>query len=123
MARASEKHTRVLEALSEASGPMSANELWEQLRSDGAGIGLATVYRALRRGVDEGQLTAVELESGSVRYEPSGLEHHHHFLCSLCRKAFDLEGCVRNLERLLPKGFRMTSHEILLFGTCSECQS
>ena len=38
---------------------MSANELWELLREESQSVGLATVYRALRRGVEEGRLVAV----------------------------------------------------------------
>lgn len=122
MERPSHKHDLVIEALAAAAGPMSANELWEQLRSASSGVGLATVYRALRRGVDEGQLVAVELESGSVRYEPADLEHHHHFLCSLCSRAFDIEGSVRDLEELLPRGFELTRHEVVLHGKCADCR-
>ena len=117
------KHDQVLQALVDASGPMSANELWELLREESQSVGLATVYRALRRGVEEGRLVAVELQAGSVRYEPANLKHHHHFLCSRCERAFDLDGCVRQLERLLPAGFRMSGHEILLFGNCADCAS
>lgn len=123
MKRGAAKHDLVVQALVDSAGPMSANELWERLRAENKGIGLATVYRALRRGVEDGQLAAVELQSGSVRYEPADLEHHHHFLCSTCERAFDLEGCVQNLKKLLPRGFRMTGHEILLFGTCADCES
>lgn len=101
---------------------MSANELWERMRANQSRIGLATVYRALNRGVDEGRLVAVGLEPGSVRYEAANLDHHHHFLCSGCGHAYDLKGCVRSLERLLPEGFEMTNHEILLYGTCAECR-
>ena len=122
MERPSEKHDLVMEALTAAAGPMSANELWDQLRNESSGVGLATVYRALRRGVEDGRLVAVELESGSVRYERADREHHHHFLCSRCSRAFDLEGCVPDLERLLPRGFEMTNHEVLLYGTCADCR-
>lgn len=100
---------------------MSATELWEQFRAEGHGIGIATVYRTLKRGVESGALASVELEAGSVRYEPARLDHHHHFVCSTCDRAFDLVGCVSHLEQLVPDGFRMTGHEVLLHGTCSGC--
>ena len=118
------KHQQVIEALAVADGPMSANELWEHLRSNPKlnSIGIATVYRSLKKGVEDGELVPVELESGSVRYESSGLQHHHHFLCSTCSRAYDVEGCVKNLEKLLPQGFEMTRHEILLYGLCADCK-
>ena len=87
MQRAKQQMT-VLRALDEADGPLSARELWSRL--SGTGVGLATVYRALQRGVEEGTLESVEGLGGGVRYEPKNREHHHHFLCSACDRAFDL---------------------------------
>ena len=109
----------VFRALGEADGPLSARELWSRL--SGTGVGLATVYRALQRGVEEGTLESVEGLGSGVRYEPKDREHHHHFLCSTCDHAFDLFGCVEGLESLLPDGFQMTGHEVVLHGTCDAC--
>ena len=118
MQRAKQQMT-VLRALGEADGPLSARELWSRL--SGTGVGLATVYRALQRGVEEGTLESVEGLGGGVRYEPRDREHHHHFLCSACDRAFDLVGCVEGLEFLVPDRFQMTRHEVVLFGTCDAC--
>ena len=109
----------VFRALDDADGPLSARELWSRL--SGTGIGLATVYRALQRGVEEGTLESVDVLGGGVRYEPKDREHHHHFLCSTCNHAFDVFGCVEGLESLLPGGFQMTGHEVVLLGTCDGC--
>ena len=118
MQRAKQQMT-VLRALDEADGPLSARELWSRL--SGTGVGLATVYRALQRGVEEGTLESVEGLGSGVRYEPKDREHHHHFLCSACDRAFDLVGCVEGLEFLVPDRFQMTRHEVVLFGTCDAC--
>ena len=67
MQRAKQQMT-VLRVLDEADGPLSARELWSRL--SGTGVGLATVYRALQRGVEEGTLESVEGLGGGVRYEP-----------------------------------------------------
>ena len=122
MNRRSHKQDLVIEALTQATGPMSANELWDQLRTANSGIGLATVYRALKRGVADEELVSVELQAGSVRYELANLDHHHHFICTNCDRAFDLEGCVGKIEQLAPRGFRVTNHEILLQGVCADCR-
>ena len=117
--RRAKQQSIVLRALGEADGPLSARELWSRL--SGTGVGLATVYRALRRGVEEGALESVEVLGGGIRYEPRDREHHHHFLCSICDHAFDLFGCVEGLESLIPDGFQMTGHEVVLLGTCDAC--
>ena len=118
MQRAKQQLT-VLQTLRAADGPLSARELWSRL--SGTGVGLATVYRALQRGVEEGTLESVEVLGGGVRYEPKDREHHHHFLCSTCDHAFDLFGCVEGLESLVPDGFQMMGHEVVLLGTCDAC--
>ena len=120
MQRAKQQMT-VLRALDEADGPLSARDLWSRL--SGTGVGLATVYRALQRGVEEGTLESVEGLGGGVRYEPRDREHHHHFLCSACDRAFDLVGCVEGLEFLVPDRFQMTRHEVVLFGICDACSN
>lgn len=120
MERQSKKYDLVLEALRAAEGPLSANELWAACQP--VAIGIATIYRALKRGEEAGELHRVEMPGGAPRYEPTDRGHHHHFLCSSCNKAFDLEGCVADLERLLPPQFSLTGHEIVLYGSCSTCR-
>lgn len=98
---------------------MSANELWSASQENG--IGIATIYRALKRGVEAGELCEANLPGSPTRYEPAGRTHHHHFLCSECHRAIDLHGCVPGLEAILPPQFTLTDHEILLFGLCADC--
>jgi len=114
------KTALVLRALQEADGPLSANELRERLRAEE--IGIATIYRALKTGTDSGTLRTLDLPGGSMRYEPVDLGHHHHIICSDCGHGYDLEGCVRGLEQILPPRFAMTDHEVLLYGHCDKCR-
>lgn len=98
---------------------MDANEILAAAEIDG--LGLATVYRTLKLGVEEGWLEPVELPNSPTRYEMAGKTHHHHFECRSCHKVFDVEGCPGNLQEFLPQGFSLDDHEIILYGRCDEC--
>ena len=50
----SEQRQTIRRVLEDASGPMSANELWAATQDEG--IGIATIYRTLKRGVQAGEL-------------------------------------------------------------------
>ena len=113
-------HAEAVErTLREAAGPLSAAEVGAALAE--TGIGIATVYRLLGRGVEEGRFAAVEMPRGATRYEPADRPHHHHFACTACDAVYDVPGCPGNLKQMVPGGFTMLSHEILLSGVCSRC--
>ena len=85
------------------------------------GVGQATVYRALKAAAEDGTFKAVDLPNGPTRYEPADRPHHHHFHCDACGKVYDLPGCPGGLRALLPDGFTLDRHEVLLFGQCEAC--
>lgn len=105
----------------ETDRPLSPQEVLDQAREEVPCMGLATVYRALNRMVEEKILRAVELPGQSPRYEPANLPHHHHFHCHQCGKVFDLEGCLLKEDIHLPGGFKLISHDITLSGICPDC--
>jgi Fur family transcriptional regulator, ferric uptake regulator len=101
--------------------PLSTGEIMTMGREALPSLGMATVYRALRDLVEEGQLVMVELPGKPPRYERAGKHHHHHFLCRRCDKAFELDGCAGGWRELAPAGFMVESHEIILYGLCRQC--
>jgi Fur family ferric uptake transcriptional regulator len=111
----------ILGILRQAGQPLTAQEIREQARRDSAGIGLATVYRALKAFMARGEIAQVEIPGASPRYEPTDRGHHHHFICQHCRQVFDLQGCVHDLEALAPRNFHIERHDIILYGLCASC--
>ena len=109
----------IRQAIESAGGPLDANEVLQATGLEG--LGLATVYRTLKLGVQEGWLNAVDLPNSPTRYEMAGKKHHHHFECTDCHKVFDVEGCPGKLEALLPERFTLEDHEIILYGRCDQC--
>lgn len=101
--------------------PLSAQELLDAAVSIQPGIGVATIYRGIKSLLEDNFITPVEIPGTTPRYEKVGIHHHHHFLCQKCDRVFPVGGCPGHLEKLVPPGFRMNSHKIVLEGFCVEC--
>lgn len=121
MSYATRQRNVILQILQQAQRPLTPQEIREQAQQDGAGMGLATVYRALKTFMADGLIAAVEIPGASPRYEPTERGHHHHFICESCQQVFDLQGCVEHLEQLAPPDFRIQRHDIILYGVCAGC--
>jgi Fur family ferric uptake transcriptional regulator len=121
--RNTRQRTVIRDVLDQAARPLGAPEILAYAQLQAKGIGIATVYRTIKALVEEGWLVPVELPGEPPRYERAGKEHHHHFLCRQCSRMFELTGCVQNLKGLLPAGFEVTGHDVLLYGACAECHS
>lgn len=121
MPRASAYLETLDDALADAAGPLSAEELRQVMLDRGEAIGQATVYRLLKRGTEEGRYAAVEMPTGPTRYEPATRPHHHHFECHDCHRVYDVMGCPGHLQKLVPDGFTLESHDLLLHGRCASC--
>lgn len=120
-----ERNTRqrgaIRRAFQRADRPLSTSEVLELARAEVGRLGIATVYRNIRAMVDEGWLATVDLPGQASRYELHGKPHHHHFHCRSCDRVFDVPGCSPDLGAGLPEGFRIETHEVVLFGTCQDC--
>lgn len=86
-------------------------------------IGLATVYRAVTAMERSGWLTRVGDSEGCALYAHcDGDEHHHHAVCTRCGRVEHLP-CPLDAAPLADAGagFRVTQHEITLYGLCARC--
>lgn len=110
-------------AMKQAAGPVMPQEILRLAAKDVESLNLSTVYRTLGRMVEEGVIVPVELPGEPVRYESreAANSHHHHFRCTHCDSVYDVAGCVAGLKALLPRGFKMSRHDITLYGTCRKC--
>ncbi len=121
MQRDTAQRRAILQVVHEAKRPLSPQEILERAQGNVPKLGIATVYRTVKSMEEAGDLAPVDLPGEGRRYERSGLKHHHHFSCRNCGRVFDLEGCPGNMDRLVPNGFKLEHHEILLYGLCDRC--
>ena len=111
----------IRQALTRADRPLSTREVLGIVRNEVPRLGTATVYRTLKALREEGVLREVGLPGQSSRWEISGKAHHHHFLCDTCDRLLEVNACPEDIGRLLPKGYTLGKHDILLQGQCAEC--
>jgi len=123
MKKRSRQREAVLGSIRRAEGPLSVAEIHERAGREAAGIGIATVYRALKSLMEAGEVAAVELPGGETLYEPTGRGHHHHFRCRSCWRVFELHVCPVGMPAgtTLPGGYVVEDHDLTLYGRCAGC--
>jgi Fur family ferric uptake transcriptional regulator len=121
----------VLGIMAERPGEhLTAEEIYDLARKKCPEIGLATIYRTVQVLVDLSIIDKVSFDDGFARYELGGFDgeskhHHHHAICTQCGKVFSFEGdLLDTLEQALydTEGFKVTDHEVKLYGYCRDCR-
>ena len=103
----------------------SAQELHDELRRSGEGIGLTTVYRTLQSMASAGLLDTLRTDSGEAVYRQCSQHHHHHLVCRICGSTVEVEGGQAEAwaaEVAAEHGFSDVSHTIEIFGVCASCR-
>lgn len=121
MVRATQQRKAIHKVLVNCGRPLSVGEILDLAQNEAVGLGIATVYRNLKALQEEGQVVQVDLPGQPPRWEIVPGSHHHHFLCNTCDKLFEIHGCPEGIAGLLPKGYTLAEHELLLRGQCDAC--
>ncbi|MEA5467405.1 MULTISPECIES: Fur family transcriptional regulator [unclassified Spirulina] len=115
---------KILNLLKTLNRPISAQDLYIELRNGQHNIGLATVYRALEALKLEGVVRVRTLGNGESLY--SLVQRDRHYLtCVNCDRSIPIEQCpVHQLEQQLQQShhFKVYYHTLEFFGMCDLCQ-
>lgn len=124
MQRNTRQRAALLDALSRQDDFRSAQQIHEQMRSEGETVGLATVYRNLQTLASSGRLDVLVSAEGESLYRQCEQEgHHHHLVCRVCGRTVEflapkLEAAMTAIAR--EHGFTDLDHTLEVFGLCSE---
>jgi Fur family transcriptional regulator, ferric uptake regulator len=102
----------------------SAQELHDELRRRGEGIGLTTVYRTLQQVAANGLVDTLRTDTGESVYRSCSEHHHHHLVCRTCGSTVEIQGGdveAWAAEVAREHGFSDVSHTIEIFGICGDC--
>lgn len=120
------RKTRQLEviwqAIKDQTSHPTADQIYEKVRDVIPNISLGTVYRNLQKLVSEGRLQVLTLDR-TQHFDPMP-GRHGHFICEQCHRVYDvfLDAKKDIFSSSMPRrGFKVTSHQLSLYGTCNQC--
>lgn len=102
----------------------TAETVYEAARAEMQTISLKTVYQTLHELAALGEIAALDLGTGTTRFDPNVEGVHHHLVCNRCGKVRDLHADFRDVA--VPAGaeagFEVGEAEVVFRGTCAECR-
>ncbi len=122
--RATRQRAAIADLLENLDEFRSAQELHDELRRRGEGIGLTTVYRTLQQMAAAGVVDTLRTDTGESVYRRCSQDHHHHLVCRDCGSTVEIQGgdvetWAADIAR--QHGFSDVSHTIEIFGVCGAC--
>jgi Fur family ferric uptake transcriptional regulator len=125
----------ILDVLSKTDEHLSAEEIYMAVHKTYSAIGLTTVYRTLELLVQTGIVFKFDFGDGRARYElsesPGSIGHHHHLVCTGCRRIIDYTDFIAEEKELLKRTesglakkyhFLISNHLIQFYGLCEACR-
>ncbi|UPW05225.1 transcriptional repressor [Rhodococcus pyridinivorans] len=122
--RSTRQRSAIVDLLDNTEEFRSAQDLHDELRKRGEGIGLTTVYRTLQSLAEVGSVDVLRTDSGESLFRRCSSGHHHHLVCRHCGLTVEVDG--PEVERWSHEvaesnGFVDVSHTVEIFGNCREC--
>ena len=114
----------ILSVLATSSRPLRALDILQAPSLKKAGVNRATVYRALAFLEEIGVLEVLRLD-GDERLYYLNLHHHHHLVCTACKKIEAVHFCDRlrreEAQIAATTGFKVQRHVLEFYGLCKDC--
>jgi Fur family transcriptional regulator, ferric uptake regulator len=122
--RSTAQRSAVLCVLGESKRFRTAQDIYAELRTQGARVGLTTVYRHLQKLADEGAIHSLQTPDRQTAYRLCSAEHHHHLVCTGCGAGVEIPGS--EVESWVDgeaarRGFSHVTHNVEIFGMCPAC--
>lgn len=116
----------ILELLCEEHAHFTAQEIYTHLKPRLPSVNPSTVYRALERLTNAGEISVSDMGTGAAVYEMVGSSPHHHLVCQGCHRVITVENDIvqpffDEMEEQF--GYQLTTNHLILFGYCPACSS
>jgi Fe2+ or Zn2+ uptake regulation protein len=88
------------------------------------GVNKTTVYRQLKKLIQNNIIFEVEFGDGKKRYELKSLGHHHHIVCKSCGDLEEISFDEKQFSKYINNKteYKIESHSLEFFGLCPTCK-
>lgn len=114
----------ILEAIESLPSHMTAETIFDVVKSVNAYVSLATVYRTLDLLKELGLVTESHMGTGTAHYALRAHSTHHHAICRTCDQSLELpQDYLTPLTSQLEGdyGFVVDTNHMVIFGWCAAC--
>lgn len=117
----------VLDVLETEHGHITSSDVLERVERINPAIGRASVFRALELFTQLGIIRPTYINTSlTPSYVLLHGGHHHHVICSGCKRFFEFDDCglealTRNLQETLDVA--ISGHLLEFYGLCADCQA
>lgn len=122
MKRKTTQRTALEQVFLEEDHPLTIEQILACGRRTVETLNQATVYRTIKLLLDQGAIRQIHHPGLGTLYERADKAHHHHFYCRVCRRVYDLPGCMLDKQQAAPAGYVVEDHEYFLTGVCPACR-
>lgn len=115
----------VLDAVCEADGHATAEQIYELVQRKSEAVNRATIYRTLKFLKEMDLVVSTTLPDGGVEYELAGSKPHHHLVCHKCGMDSQIPDTIfSELVQTIAEtyDFQVDTTHLSLSGICAECQ-
>jgi Fe2+ or Zn2+ uptake regulation protein len=104
-------------------GHPTVEALYDSARAEMPTISLKTVYQTVHDLEAMGEVSLLDLGTGSVRVDPNVEHEHHHLICGSCGKVRDapVQLPILRVPARMRRGFSVSSVEVNFRGLCDDC--
>jgi Fur family zinc uptake transcriptional regulator len=101
---------------------MTAREIMSQMKERYPNLSFDTVYRNLALLEELCILEETEFQGErQYRFSCSSKEHHHHLICTNCRKTIPFDICPMKTLKDMFVDFKIMGHKFEIYGYCRDC--
>ncbi|HZP26561.1 MAG TPA: Fur family transcriptional regulator [Dehalococcoidia bacterium] len=115
----------VVSILHDSPGHITAEDIHARMVEHYPYVDISTVYRTLQLLKKLHIVSETDLGGGSVRFELTQQDPHHHMVCRSCGRTFALDnGLIEPLRSgiLDQYGFQADMEHFAIFGVCKDCR-